>query len=90
MYESKSLKLKSRIDYFLVSNTIAVNAKRAEIQPSIAPDHKAIFFSFEIQGEFKRGPGLWKFNNQLLAKRSSRNLILQLTTIAISVLGQIL
>ena len=62
-YESKSLKLKSRIDYFLVSNTIAANAKRAEIRPSIAPDHKAIFLSFEIQGEFKRGPGSWKFNN---------------------------
>ena len=30
-YKSKSLKLKSRIDYFLVSNTIAVTAKRAEI-----------------------------------------------------------
>ena len=56
-YESKSLKLKSRIDYFLVSSTIAVNAKRAEIRPSIAPDHKAIFLSFEIQGEFKRDPG---------------------------------
>ena len=62
-YESKSLKLKSRIDYFLVSDTIVVNAKRAEIRPSIAPDHKAIFLSFEIQGKFKRGPGSWKFNN---------------------------
>ena len=66
---------KSRIDYFLVSNTIAVNVKRAEIRPSIAPDHKAIFFSFEIQGEFKRGPGLWKFNNQLLEDQNYINLI---------------
>jgi len=63
-YESKSLKLNSRIDYFLVSNTIAINAKRAEIQPSIAPDLKAIFLSFEIQGEFKRDAGSWKFNHQ--------------------------
>ena len=47
-YESKSLKLRSRIDYFLVSNTIAVNARKAEIRPSIAPDHKAVFLSFEI------------------------------------------
>ena len=74
-YESKSLKLKSRIDYFLVSDTIAVNAKRAEIRPSIAPDHKAIFLSFEIQGEFKRGPGSWKFNNQLLEDKDYINLI---------------
>ena len=42
-YESKSLKLRSRIDYFLVSNTIAVNTKRAEIRSSFASDHKAIF-----------------------------------------------
>lgn len=74
-YESKSLKLKSRIDYFLVSSTIAVNAKRAEIRPSIAPDHKAIFLSFEIQGGFKRGPGSWKFNNQLLEDQNYINLI---------------
>ena len=47
-YESESLKIKSRIDYFLVSNTIALNVKRAEIRPSIAPDHEAIFLSFEI------------------------------------------
>ena len=74
-YESKSLKLKSRIDYFLVSNKIAINVKRAEIRPSIAPDHKAIFLSFEIQGEFKRGPGSWKFNNQLLEDQNYMNLI---------------
>ena len=74
-YESKSLKLKSRIDYFLFSNTIAVRAKRAETRSSIAPDHKAIFLSFEIQGEFKRGPGSWKFNNQLLEDQDYINLI---------------
>ena len=74
-YESKSLKLRSRIDYFLVSNTIAVNATKAEIRPSIAPDHKAIFLSFEIQGELKRGPGSWKFNNQLLEDQNYANLI---------------
>ena len=50
-YESKRFKLRSRIDYFLVSNTIAVNAKRAEIRPSIVSDHKAIFLYFEIQGD---------------------------------------
>ena len=74
-YESKSLKIKSRIDYFLVSNTIAANAKRAEIRPSIAPDHKAIFLSSEIQEEFKRGPGSWKFNNQLLEDQNYINFI---------------
>ena len=58
------LKHKSRIVFFLVSNTIAVNAKGAEIRPSIAPDRLAIFLSFDIQAEFRRGPGSWKFNNK--------------------------
>jgi len=30
---------------------------------------------FEIQGEFKRGPGSWKFNNQLLEDQDYINLI---------------
>ena len=74
-YESKSLKLKSRIDYFLVFDTVAVNAKRAEIPPSIAPDHEATVLSFEIQGEFKWSPGSWKFNNQLLEDKDYINFI---------------
>ena len=38
-----------------------------EIRISNAPDHKAIFLSISIKDEFsKRGPGNWKFNNQLL------------------------
>ena len=41
------------MDHFLVSNTITVNAEKAEIRPPIAPDHKAIFLSFEIQGELR-------------------------------------
>jgi len=31
--------------------------------------------SFEIQGEFKRGPGSWKFNNKLLEDQDYINLI---------------
>ena len=56
-YESKSLKMKSRIDYFLISNSMTAHVKKAEIRVSIAPDHKATFLSLEIQGDFKRGPG---------------------------------
>ena len=52
-YKLKSLKLKSRMDYFLVSNTIAVRAKRAEIRPSITPDHKAISCLLKSKGNLK-------------------------------------
>ena len=36
-----------------------------ETLASIAPDHKAVFLSINLNEEFKRGPGLWKFNNTL-------------------------
>ena len=30
-----------------------------ETRASIAPDHKAVFLSINLNEEFKRGPGLW-------------------------------
>ena len=62
-YELKSSKLKSRIDFFLVSRSISVDVLKAEVCTSIAPDHKSIFLCIEIKSEFTRGPGLWKFNS---------------------------
>ena len=74
-YETKSSKLKSRIDFFLVSRPISYNVKRTEVRSSIAPDHKAIFFGMELQSELKRGPGTWKFNNTLLEDQDYIDLI---------------
>ena len=65
-YESKSLRLKSRIDFFLVSKQFINDVIKAETRTSIAPDHKAIFLSLKIENNFTRGPGTWKFNNSLL------------------------
>ena len=55
-YESKSLKLKSRIDFFLIAQSLKPNIRAAEIRSSIAPDHKAIYLSVEINDTFHRGP----------------------------------
>ena len=65
-YESKVLKLKSRIDFFLVAKNLTQHVKKSEIYPSIAPDHRAIYISLSWTTEKSRGPGLWKFNNSLL------------------------
>ena len=65
-YESKPLKLKSRIDFFLISSKYKPDITKVETRISIAPDHKAVFLSMNVNEEFKRGPGLWKFNNTLL------------------------
>ena len=60
------LKLKSRIDFFLVAKNLTQHVKKSEIYPSIAPDHRAIYISLSWTTEKSRGPGLWKFNNTLL------------------------
>ena len=74
-YESKSLKIKSRIDFFLIAQSLKLNIRKAENRSSIAPDHKAIFLSVEINDAFHRGPGTWKFNNQLLEDENYVKLI---------------
>ena len=72
-YESSALKMKSRIDFFLIPKALIVS-KAADIKNAIAPDHKAIrlFLQFESN---KKGPGLWKFNNSLLNDDTFVNLI---------------
>ena len=65
-YESKALKLKSCIDFFLITGKFQHDITKVEMRTSITPDHKAVFLSIHLNEEFKRGPGLWKFNNMLL------------------------
>ena len=43
-YLSKALKMKSRIDFFLVAKNLTKYVKKVDIQSSIAPDHKTVFF----------------------------------------------
>ena len=52
-----------------------LNIRTAEIRSSTAPDHKAIYLSVEINDAFHRGPGTWKFNNQLLEDENYVQLI---------------
>ena len=65
-YESKAIRMKSRIDYFLLAKNLTKNVKKTDVFPSIAPDHNAIYISMSLSCESPRGPGLWKFNNTLL------------------------
>ena len=65
-YETEALKVRSRIDFFLVAKNLTRYVKKSEIHPSIAPDHFAIYLLLSWTSEISRGPGLWKFNNTLL------------------------
>ena len=73
-YESKSLEVCSRIDFFLVSKPIVNWVTKICTKVSNAPDHKAVICDLKNLNE-KRGPGLWKFNNALLEDNEYVDLI---------------
>ena len=65
-YEATALKMKSRIDFFLIAKSLKLLVYNTDIQTSIAPDHKIVCLSLNRDKEFTRGPGFSKFNNTLL------------------------
>ena len=73
-YESKSLKICSRIDFFLIPRYQIYLVEQIENVTSNAPDHKAVKLKVKCPNS-KRGPGLWKFNNALLEDEEYINLI---------------
>ena len=73
-YESKALKLSSRIDFFLVARHLTKWVERVETKVSNAPDHRAVRLTLLI-AQVSRGPGMWKFNNSLLEDEKYTDLI---------------
>ena len=69
------MRLKSRINLFLIAQSLKLYIRTAVIRSLIAPDHKAIYLSVEINDAFHCGPGTWKFNNQLLEDENYVQLI---------------
>ena len=76
-YETKNEKLKSRINFLIITKQLISQVKRIETLSSIAPNHKAVFLStsIEIDQASARGPGNWKFNNTLLKHNEYISLI---------------
>ena len=74
-YESKALKLSSRIDFSLVARHLTKWLKRVETKVLNAPDHRAAVQLTLLIAQVSRGPGLWKFNNSLLEDEKYTDLI---------------
>ena len=55
----------SRIDYFLISDSLESNCVDCDIKPAINTDHSLISLTINTS-ETKRGPGIWRFNNEYL------------------------
>ena len=66
-WRNKSLKVQSRLDYFLISKEFCALTKKCEILWAPESDYSAV--SIHLQSEAsaqKKGPGFWKFNTSLL------------------------
>ena len=50
----------SRLDYWLISNSLANNVYSVDIIPSIKTDHSAILIEFQGVDAKAQGPGIWK------------------------------
>ena len=57
--------VRCRLDYFLISSSLAKSQVCAKILPSIKSDHSLIEITLKLRGP-PRGPGMWKLNTSLL------------------------
>ena len=55
----------ARLDFFLISETLLPSVNKSRIEPGYRSDHSIPTLSLTLN-EFKKGKGLWKFNNSLL------------------------
>ena len=56
----------SRLDKFLVSQSLFSFISNCEIKPFCLSDHDIVYLTLRLDDLHPRGPGLWKFNNSLL------------------------
>ena len=56
----------SRLDYWLISNSISDNVCEVDIIQSFKTDHSAIKIEFKDVGDGVKDPGIWKLNCSLL------------------------
>jgi exonuclease III len=66
-------KIKSRIDFALVSQFLAPHVKTTRIDTSIKSDHRSVFLTLQGKTFKDRGPGFWKFNCALLGENEFIN-----------------
>ena len=64
----------ARLDFFLVSENLLPSITCSKIEPSYKSDHSFPKIVFKIN-HFKKGKGLWKFNNSLLHEREFLDMI---------------
>ena len=64
----------SRLDYFLISESLVPSIQVVDHENSYRSDHTPVVLTLKLT-EFKHGKGFWKFNNSLLKDREYVNLV---------------
>ena len=57
----------SRLDWFLINSELTTMVEECSINPNTKSDHACILVRLRLD-KYKRGPGVWKFNTQLLSE----------------------
>ena len=58
--------IQRRLDYIFVSQNLQERTRNVDI----LSDHSPVFCSLANSTEFRKGPGIWKFNNSLIFDRN--------------------
>ena len=66
--------VQGRLDYFLLSQELNVQVKKASISPGYCSDHVLVSHELKVN-DIKRGKPLWKFNNSLLRDKEYAKLV---------------
>lgn len=66
--------VQGRLDYFLLSQELNVQVKKASISPGYCSDHLLVSLELKVN-DIKRGKPLWKFNNSLLRDKEYAKLV---------------
>ena len=73
-WRKRNPRKQARLDFFLISENLLTFLNKSSIEHSYRSDHSSITLELTIN-EFKRGKGLWKFNNSLLIRNDYTTLI---------------
>ena len=71
--------IQSRLDYWIASKNLYHRLMNIDILPGFRTDHSAITMTINvISDEERRGPGLWKFNSNLLTNQEYTDKVIEL------------
>ena len=62
--------IQPRLDYIFVSKDLHERTRYVDILNAVSTNHSPVFCSLVNSTEFRRGPGIWIFNNSLIFDRN--------------------